>query len=251
VQSADLILASAARTVRDREEGQFGLFGASDSTRDSLPLVAADDWPTHERLSEEFSAIGFYLSGHPLDAYDKVLKRIGVTRYADLLADVRRTSVRATLAGTVIRRQERRARSGDSFAFVGLSDPSGMFEVMVFSEALSQSRSVLEAGRSVVIKVVGDWTDEELKLRATSIEDLNTAAADAGEGLKIRLSDPAPLSTIAKRLKPGGKGLVTVIVPVDAHNQDVEIVLPKRVQVTPQLKSEIASIGGVAEVETV
>jgi DNA polymerase-3 subunit alpha len=251
VQSADLILASAARTVRDREEGQFGLFGASDTTRDSLPLIAVDDWPMHERLSEEFSAIGFYLSGHPLDAYDKVLKRLGVTRYADLLADARRTSVKAKLAGTVIRRQERRGRSGDPFAFVGLSDPSGMFEVMVFSEALSQARAILEAGRSVVMSVVGDWIEDELKLRAIKVEDLDGAAADAGEGLRIRLSDPAPLPTIATRLKASGKGLVTVIVPVEAHNQDVEIVLPKRVQVTQDLKSAIASMSGVAEVETV
>ena len=251
VQSADVILSSAARTVRDREEGQSSLFGASDSTRDSLPMVAADDWPMHERLSEEFSAIGFYLSGHPLDAYAKVLKRLGVSSYADLLADARRTAVKATVAGTVIRRQERRGRNGDPFAFVGLSDPTGMFEVMLFSEALNQARAVLEAGRSVVMRVVGDWTDDELKLRALSAEDLNAAAAEAGEGLKIRLSDPTPLPAIAKQLKQGGKGLVTVVVPVDAHKQDVEIMLPKRVQVTPELKSVIASFAGVAEVETV
>jgi len=198
VQSADLILASAARTVRDREEGQSSLFAAADPSREHLPLIAVDDWPVHERLSEEFSAIGFYLSGHPLDAYVKVLKRIGVANYADLLADARRTSVKATLAGTVIRRQERRGRSGDPFAFVGLSDPSGMFEVMVFSEALSQSRAILEAGRSVVLRVVGDWMDEELKLRALSFEDLNAAAADAGEGLRIRLSDAAPLPAMPR-----------------------------------------------------
>jgi DNA polymerase-3 subunit alpha len=251
VQSADLILASAARTVRDREEGQSNLFGASDTSRDHLPLLAIDDWPVHERLSEEFSAIGFYLSGHPLDAYAKVLKRIGAANYADLLADARRTSVKATLAGTVIRRQERRGRSGDPFAFIGLSDSSGMYEVMVFSEALSQARGILEAGRSVVLKVVGDWMDEELKLRALSIEDLNAAAADAGEGLRIRLADAAPLPSIAARLKQSGKGLVTFVVPDEAHNQDVEIVLRQRVQVTPELKSAIAALGGVAEVETV
>jgi DNA polymerase-3 subunit alpha len=126
-----------------------------------------------------------------------------------------------------------------------------MFEVMLFSEALSQARAVLEAGRSVVMRVVGDWVDDELKLRALSAEDLNTAAADAGEGLKIRLSDPAPLPMIAARLKQSGKGLVTVVVPVEAHKQDVEILLPKRVQVTPELKSVIASLGGVVDVETV
>jgi hypothetical protein len=53
------------------------------------------------------------------------------------------------------------------------------------------------------------------------------------------------------RLKQSGKGLVTIIVPLDARKLDVEIAIPQRVQVTPELKSVIASFGGVAEVETV
>jgi len=251
VQSTDIVLLDAARNVRDRDAGQSSLFGASESTRNTLPLVAVDDWPIHERLAEEFAAIGFYLSGHPLDSYAKVLKRLGVTSYAGLLADARRSSVKATLAGTVIHRQERRGRSGDPFAFVGLSDPSGMFEVMVFSEALSQARQFLETGRSVLMRVVGDWIDDELKLRAISVEDLAAAAAGAGEGLKIWLSDPAPIPQIAAQLKQGGKGLVTLVVPGEAQNQEVEIALASRVRVTLELKSTLSSLPGVAEVETV
>jgi DNA polymerase-3 subunit alpha len=97
VQSADIILSDAARNMRDRDAGQASLFGAAEAQRQSLPLVALDDWPVHERLAEEFSAIGFYLSGHPLDAYAQSLKRLGVTPYAELLADARRSSVKATL----------------------------------------------------------------------------------------------------------------------------------------------------------
>jgi DNA polymerase-3 subunit alpha len=251
VHSADLVLSDAARNVRDRDMGQSSLFGTAESSRDSLPLVAVDDWPVHEKLAEEFAAIGFYLSGHPLDSYAKVLKRLGVTRYADLLADARRNAVKATLAGTVIHRQERRGRNGDPFAFVGLSDPTGMFEVMVFSEALSQARAVLETGRSVVMRVVGDWIDDELKLRAIGVEDLAAAAAGAGEGLKIRLSDPAPIPQIAAQLKQSGKGLVTLVVPGETQNQEVEIALAKRVQVTLELKSSLSSLAGVLDVETV
>src|SRR6185436_2576560 len=63
VQSTDIVLLDAARNVRDRDAGQSSLFGASESTRNTLPLVAVDDWPIHERLAKEFAAIGFYLSG--------------------------------------------------------------------------------------------------------------------------------------------------------------------------------------------
>jgi DNA polymerase-3 subunit alpha len=250
VESADIVLGHAARQMRDRDLGQSSLFGAAEKTSQSLPLNATNDWPVHEKLAEEFSAIGFYLSGHPLDSYAQALRRLGVTRYADVLADARRSSVKATLAGTVIRRQERRGKSGDPFAFVGLSDPTGMFEVMVFAETLREARSVLEPGHSVVLRVVGDWTDDELKLRAISAEDLDAAAAQAGEGLRIHLSDPAPIPSIASQMKEAGKGLVTLVVP-GANAQDVEIELPKRVRVSPQLKANLASLQGVAQVETV
>ncbi len=249
VQSADIILGDAARNMRDRDAGQSNLFGASETQRQTLPLLAADDWPVHERLAEEFAAIGFYLSGHPLDAYAQSLRRLGVTRYADLIADARRSSVKATLAGTVIRRQERRGKNGDPFAFVGLSDPSGMFEVMIFSEALAVARPFLEAGRSILLKVVGDWIDDELKLRTILIEDLEAAAAQAGEGLKIRLSDATQILAMKRELKLPGKGLITVIVATD--HQEVEIALPKRVQVSQQLKSTLSSLSGVVEIETV
>ena len=251
VESADRVLSSAARNVRDRDAGQSSLFGAVETAKESLPLVESDDWMLHERLGEEFVAIGFYLSGHPLDAYAQPLKRLGAACYADLLADARRSAVKATVAGTVIRRQERRGRSGDPFAFVGLSDPTGMYEVMLFSEVLSASRAFLEPGRSVLMRVVGEWTDDELKLRAIGVEDLDVAAAQAGEGLKITLSDPAPIPAIAAQMRQPGKGLITLVVPGTYAGQEVEIALPKRVLVNPQLKSIIGSMKGVASVEAV
>ena len=250
IESADIILGHATRQMRDRDAGQSSLFGAVENTSQTLPLIATNDWPVHERLAEEFSAIGFYLSGHPLDSYAQALRRLGVTPYADLLSDARRSSVKATVAGTVIRRQERRGKSGDPFAFVGLSDPTGMFEVMVFAESLREARSVLEPGRSVVLRVVGDWNDDELKLRAISAEDLDAAAAQAGEGLRIYLSDSAPIPSIASQLKESGKGLITLVVP-GTKDQDVEIELPTRVRVSPQLKANIVALSGVTQVETV
>src|SRR6185437_5429505 len=118
----------------------------------------------------------------------------------------------ALVAGTVIRKQERRGRSDQQYAFVSLSDPTGMFEVMVFSEVLAASRQLMEAGKSVLMAVAVDWTDDELKLRALSCNDLEKAAADAGEGLRIFLENEFPLNGIATHLNRPGKGIVTIVV---------------------------------------
>jgi DNA polymerase-3 subunit alpha len=250
VESADLLLGSAQRNARERESGQVSLFGGPAEGQDDIRLAQTADWPGHERLSEEFSAMGFYLSGHPLDAYAAPLKRLGATTYAAMLDDRRRGGFKAVLAGTLIRKYERRSRNNESYAFVSFSDPTGMFEVMLFPEVLAASRPLLEAGRSVMITASAEWDGDELKLRAAAIADLDAAAANAGEGLKVYLQDPSSLGAIAAQLKQPGKGIVTFVVP-GGPGEEVEIKLPKTLQVTVALKNAIKSLPGVAQVESV
>jgi DNA polymerase-3 subunit alpha len=250
VESADAILNESARIGRDRESGQSTLFGEAAGTGDTLRLSPVDDWLPHERLSEEFSAIGFYLSGHPLDGYEASLKRLGAITIGALNDDRRRSSFKAVLAGTLIKKQERRGKNDQPYGFLTLSDPTGMFEVMVFSEVLIASRPLLEAGRSLLVTVGADWIDEELKLRALAISDIDKATAEAGEGLRIYLEDTRPLNTIAGQLRNGGKGIVTLIVP-GTEGREIEIRLKERQQVNGALKSAIKSLPGVAAVESV
>src|SRR5690242_2172697 len=250
VESSDILLGSAARTQLERETGQATLFGDISETQQELRLAAVADWPPHERLSEEFAAMGFYLSGHPLDGYAAALRRLGATTYASLLEDRRRSSFKAVLAGTLIRKHERRGRSDQTYAFVSFSDPTGMFEVMLFPEVLAASRPLLEAGKSILVTASADWDGDELKLRASSLIDLEAAAINAGEGLRVHLEDGTSLGAIAAQLKQPGKGIVTFVVP-GAVGEEVEIALPKRLQVTTALKNAIKSLPGVAAVESV
>jgi DNA polymerase III subunit alpha len=249
VESTDVILSGAALSARERETGQTTLFGESVDPRENVRLVETFDWPPHERLSEEFSAMGFYLSGHPLDAYAPALKRLGAVAHATLAEDRRRTGLQATIAGTVIKKHERRGRNDQSYAFVTLSDSSGMFDVMFFTEVLAQSRALLEPGKSVLLKVSAGWEGDELKLRAASVADLDAAAAEAGEGLLIQLEKPDALGAIATQLRQTGKGIVRFVVP-GGPGEEVEIELARRHEVTPALKSAIKSLPGVATVES-
>ncbi len=250
VESSDLLLSDAARTARERETGQVSLFGASSDVQEEIRLPAIAEWLAHERLTEEFGAVGFYLSGHPLDSYASSLKRLGAVTFAALLEDRRRSSFRAQLAGTIIKKHERRGRSEQPYAFVSFSDPTGMFEVMIFSEVLMASRPLLEAGKSVLLTVGADWDGDELKLRALAIADLDAAAANAGEGMRIVLERQDALGPIAAQLKQPGKGIVTIVVP-GAAGQEVEIALPKKLQVNAALRNAIKSLPGVATVEAV
>ena len=249
VESSDAILGNAARNARERETGQVSLFGEASAETGDLRLAATEDWPAHERLGEEFSAIGFYLSGHPLDNYRTALTRLQALTFGQALED-RRSNFVAHLAGTIIRKSERRGRNDQNYAFVSFSDPTGMFEVMFFPEVLAACRPLLEAGKSILLKLNATWEGDELKLRALSAADLDKAAADAGEGLKIFLEDTRSLGAIAAQLRQPGKGMITLVVP-GSEGREVEIKLPQRQQVNAALKGAIKSLPGVALVEAV
>ena len=249
VENSDRILASAQATARERESGQVSLFGGA-APVEELRLTSVPDWPVHERLSEEFGAMGFYLSGHPLDAYGNALKRLGATTYAALIEDRRRAGFKAKLAGTMIKKSERRGRNDQMYAFVSFSDPTGMFEVMLFPEVLAASRNLLESGKSLFIIASADWDGDELKLRAATITDLDAAAMQAGEGMVVHLKDVASLGAIAAELSQPGKGLVSLVVP-GAAGEEIEIALGRKISVNAILRNRVAALPGVMSVEAV
>src|SRR6202012_1788370 len=154
-------------------------------------------------------------------------KRLGAVSYAALVEDRRRAGFKAKIAGTLIKKSERRGRNDQMYAFVSFSDPTGMFEVMLFPEVRAASRALLEAGKSLLITASADWDGDELKLRAASITDLDQAAAQAGEGMVVRLESTAPLGAIAAQLVQSGKVLVSFVVP-GAPGEEVEIALTRR-----------------------
>jgi DNA polymerase-3 subunit alpha len=206
-----------------------------------------------ERLQQEFSAIGFYLSSHPLAAYDKSLQRLGVTRAADLLAVLQRGAAgRIKLAGTVIDKLERTSAKGNRFAFVQCSDQSGAFEVTVFSEVLNAKRNLLEAGQAVLIACDGRLDGEQIKLMAQTVEKLEDAVASSAAGLRIVITDPGALDALRRSLEgKRGRGRVTLVVPMEKEESEVEVTLPGTYSIAGGLRDIIGMLPGVSQVEEI
>ncbi len=238
-------------THESRGSDQNSLFG--DDTAQRRPqLPKVPDWAPMERLQQEFSAIGFYLSSHPLAAYERSLQRLGVCRAADLPALLARgTPGRIKLAGTVIDRMERTSAKGNRFAFVQCSDQSGAFELTVFSELLGSKRNLLEAGQAVLISADGRLDGEQVKLTAQTVEKLDDAVANAAAGLRIVISDPVALEALRKALDgKRGRGRVTLVVPMNDESE-AEVILPGTYSIAGGLRDVIGSLPGIAQVEEI
>jgi DNA polymerase-3 subunit alpha len=251
--AAEPLLRQASLAAEERESRQESLFGKLDPSfapRPALPVVA--DWPPVEKLQYEFSAIGFYLSSHPLDPYGKSLERVGVIRFADLPAGLAASDVaRFKLAGIVVGKKERTSARGNRFAFVQMSDPSGLFEVTLFSEMLSEVRGLLDSGQPLVVTVDVRSGEETQRLIAQKIELLDTVVADAAAGLRVFLGEARALSSLKSVItrEAGGRGRVTVV--LDLPSREVEITIPGGFKVDLRTRAAVKSLPGIIDVHDI
>ncbi len=245
-RAADAMLALANATKAGREAGQNELFGADDAAALTVPPGPA--WMPAERLQHEYAALGFFLSGHPLDDYAGVLKRLRVQPFAEFLAAVRNGATAGRLAGIVVSKQERRTKTGNKMGIVMFSDPSGTFEAVCFQEMLFQIRDRLEVGTPLLVLVRAEMTGEDLRLTLQDVQTLEAEAAKVRRALTIFVRDAAPIDMAANRLTRG-EGEVSMIVQLDGGKREVEVKLPGRWQVTPQIVSAIKAVPGVLAVQ--
>ncbi|AWK85886.1 DNA polymerase III subunit alpha [Azospirillum thermophilum] len=248
----ETLIRYAQAEAAERESGIGNLFGGtglgSGLKEPDLPKVA--DWEPLEKLKHEFGAIGFYLSAHPLDAFSGPLNRMRVVRSAELAQAVSRGgSTRYKMAGIVVSRKEKTAKSGNRFAFVELSDATGGYEVTCFSEVLAANRDLLEAGRPVLMTIDAQVNGEDIRLTCQEVKPLEEAVASVSDGLRIVLRDPAPLDSLRGTLERlnRGKGRIHLLVELDAL-REVEIQLPDTYTITAQSRAALKAVPGVVEV---
>ena len=246
----EAIMGEASAQQSERESNQIGLFGGEDQPKQTIRLPDEADWPPMERLREEFDAIGFYLSAHPLDSYGKSLQRLDVVPYGDVLA--KGVAGNFTLAGTVVSKKERISQKGNRYAFVTFSDASGSYEVTMFSETLSAAGELLEAGTAVLIKATAQFEGETVRMTAQSVRSLDKMASQTSAGLQITLLDEKPLAKLAETITSAKRGLGKVIIIRRTMTNETEIELKKHpVSVTPELLHAVYSIPGIAEIQEI
>ena len=289
---ADTILGHAQRAHQDAQSGQNELFGAIKGASDVV-LPQAEPWLPAEQLQKEYDAIGFFLSGHPLDEYAVALKRLRVQPWADFVRAVKGGASAGKVAASVVSRMERRTKTGNKMGIFGFSDPTGQFEAVIFSEGLAEFRERLEPGNVVLLQLSAELQGEEVRARIIGVESLDAAAAKTQKGLRIYLRDDKPLDSIARRLGAGepvksaggqarqsppssarnpshrngpgaieqtkdngaraserGEGEVALILML-GQDTEVEMKLPGRYPVSPQVAGALKAVPGVVMVELV
>ena len=215
-----------------RPQGLFGL----DVTRP--PLLSTEEWPPLEKLRCEFTAVGFYLTSHPLDTYQTSLAQQGATPVSDVLTHAKNGSY--CFAGIVITKKERVAKSGQRYALVQLSDPTGIFEVTVFSELLAQFRELLEPGTALLVTVAVQFLEENIRMTCQSIEALKKPEED--DTLTLHLKTEAHVHTLQKLLSSAPSGKTRIVVKVELDSGLATFALKPLYALPQELKETILDL---------
>ncbi len=250
VGGLDRLIGHANRVADNSAIGMTDMFGG-DTGETQVQLAPVQAWAPAEKLQKEFGSVGFYLSAHPLDEYQDTLEKMRVRSWADFQRDVKAGSQVGNLAGTVTSLQFRKTRKGNSMGIVQISDPTGQYEAVLFSEALDQFRDLLVAGTSVVINAAAEDKPEGISLRINSVRSLELEASKVERQLYVFLRDEKPLASISERVNKRGEGRVNLIVLQGQGESEVEIEVPGKRLISPQIAGAIKAIPGVVDVELV
>jgi DNA polymerase-3 subunit alpha len=250
--ASEIMLRFAGHAAAERESAQVSLFGG-EGGGDAVPpppLPMAAGWLQLDKLANEAQAIGFYLSAHPLESYPALLARKSMVNFAELEARADQGGQQFRIAGTIEEMNERKSAKGNPYAFVRVSDQTGIFEVTLFGDDLAASRELLIKGKSIVMTIDVRDDGDRRRMIASQITDIDQASQTVAAGIRVFLKDPGPLDNLNSLLNNHnkGRGQVTLLLELAAAGSEVEIVLPGGFAITPQVRGALKAIPGVMDV---
>ena len=253
------LMAYSAAIHEAKASNQVSLFGDAGDDLPEPRLLPVEDWLPAARLAEEHMAVGFYLSGHPLDDYAGALKRKGILSVDAITEKAAQSPVVGKIAARVSALQTRMNKIGRRFAFCQMSDASGSFEVTFWPEELERAQALLEPGAMVVVQVEATMTNDQLRLNGKSVGPLDDIVADvSGLGLRVFVDKPDALGLVAQVLegardaaKKVAKGPVVLCLLGQDLPGEVEVEIGEDFPVSPQIKGAIKSLSGVVDVEEI
>ncbi len=179
----DQAISRGQKKYQEKTVGQGGLFlsRTTETQQHSwheAELPEAEDWSEEQQLAGEYSVLGFYISGHPLDKYAGRLKDLNAAELATM--ESRRNNEDLVVAGIIVQIRPMRSRRGARWAILTLQDRTGVIEALVFPEAFAKLEPILKANTPLLVK------------GRVAVEDVGTRLIVADARLLDQVADRPP-----------------------------------------------------------
>jgi DNA polymerase III subunit alpha len=228
-ENIDYLMTEGNTRLQSRKSNQSSFF-ASDDEEAPLNLRNIVPWSAFTRLQKEFDAIGFYLSSHPLDAYQFILKALQVVDSQNL-EHVKGKS-RIVMAGIVVDYKVRTSAKGNKFAFVHFTDAAGSFESVIFSELLLKKRELLDSKTPLLLTLdLRRNENDQINLALNNIESLQDQAQKMALKLSLRASHSEDLHIIKKNIDLLEEGNSSICLLLETPQHSIKMHLPKKYKI--------------------
>ena len=259
--SLDPLVQYSAAIHDQKASDQVSLFGDAGDDLPEPRLPKVSDWVPSDRLMEEQKAIGFFLSGHPLDDYAGALKRKKISTLADAQKKAENEGAAVVQVGVMVSGfREMKSSKGNRYFRMNISDSTGQLSgIAMFArkeEELTAARTVFETTDKVVATIEGRFNDGQFDPTIRSVMPMESAVADAGgAGLQIFVQEPEAVASIHEILTnairdkvSGGLGPIIFTVQTGTDLGEVDVELDRHYPVNPQIRGALRSLNGVQEV---
>ena len=191
------IMDGIAASNRRNLEGQFDLFGGGEENGPAHepPMPDMAEFSPQELMSMEKETTGLYLSGHPMDEFRDLVKRMGAVRIGSILSEFDQQEgpsafqdgQKVLLAGVVSTYKTKTTKNNSLMAYATLEDDSGSMELLVFARVLEECGGYLQPGTPVLVNGRISVRDEkEPQLLCDGVRPLK--GMEAGEAQPVRVS---------------------------------------------------------------
>ena len=212
------IILKSKNNFENKLAKQINLFNEEFNTNDDF-LEKIEDWNIDTKLSKEFETLGFFISDHPLNQYKIIFNQYNIVSY-DFFEN-NKNILSSNIACTVLKVQEKKTQKGNSYAIVKLSDLSSVFELFIFSDIFELNRNKLIEGKSLMITLIKNYTDEtkiQKKINVKKIVTLKEVLNSNFEELKFKINNLDELTKLKKLSKKEGKTKITFQISDKVNN---------------------------------
>lgn len=248
--NADAILAYASKSRENANSlSLFANTTQDDVSEDRLlkDLLKTKSWTFAQRLENELSALGFYISAHPLDQYKHLIAREKLTTSQTLATIGDRKNVR--VAVNVNSFSRRKTKTGKDMLTINASDSYGNIEGVAFGDASIDLSQILNTETEVVISGKTSVRDDRVSVFVDSIISLNQWVAKIAKTLTIDINDKSVLADVKKALSALPYGQTRIILNLHSGDKNASLILKNTVELGATTAKDLTALGTKVTIE--
>jgi DNA polymerase-3 subunit alpha len=210
-------------------------------------LPKTKQWTFAQRLENELSALGFYISAHPLDQYKHLIARAKLTTSQTLLGLGDRKNVQ--IAANVNSFSRRKTKTGKDMLTINASDSFGNIECVAFGEASIDLSQILNSETEVVISGKTSVRDDRISIFVDSIMPLNKWVAKIAKTITIEVHDKSVLADVKKALIALPVGQTRVVLNLCSNGKTAALALKNTVELGATTAKDLTALGTKVTIE--